>query len=310
MANMTTAEILTGIKNWVNNKLSNTGGTGLADRVAALESIIDADSDGVINKINEIMAFFENIDDDSTLEGILEGLSSQYAKLTNSEQIITAKNFLAVKTEGVGGRFQGDAFIGSQVVSPIIQSGTAESNPLTVPNGSGRAEDDVLALRSDIPDLSGAANKVSGAVANNFASLDAVGDLQDSGVSPSSFATAAQGELASRLIISPVSVTEVLDETQPNRTANMQMLRNHITGSHKFGYVLLPVTHNVYEEAAVLGCVESVGSYFYMYFFYNNKYVRLELDSVNHDTVTQYDLSLIPNSLQAVTPAQFAEIFN
>jgi hypothetical protein len=47
-----------------------------------------------------------------------------------------------------------------------------------------------------IQDVSGKADKVSGATNNDFAALDANGNLKDSGKKASDFATAAQGSLA------------------------------------------------------------------------------------------------------------------
>lgn len=59
------------------------------------------------------------------------------------------------------------------------------------------------------------ATKVSGATANNFAALDANGDLKDSGKKASDFATAAQGKKADN------AWPMVLDSTQAGRTMAM-----------------------------------------------------------------------------------------
>lgn len=56
-----------------------------------------------------------------------------------------------------------------------------------------------------IPDVSGKADKVSGATADNFAGLDANGNLKDSGKKASDFATAAQGAKADTAYQKPVS---------------------------------------------------------------------------------------------------------
>lgn len=59
------------------NKLNSTATTeGMAEintRLSALEALIEADSDGAINKFNEIVAFLNGIGDSSTLEGVLAG---------------------------------------------------------------------------------------------------------------------------------------------------------------------------------------------------------------------------------------------
>lgn len=54
------------------------------------------------------------------------------------------------------------------------------------------AGDGTLALVSQIPSVTGKADKVAGATAGNFAGLDAGGNLTDSGRKPSDFATAAE----------------------------------------------------------------------------------------------------------------------
>lgn len=51
--------------------------TTLQSEVAALKALIEADSDGAINKFNEIVAFLAGITDDSTLEGKLSGIATQ-----------------------------------------------------------------------------------------------------------------------------------------------------------------------------------------------------------------------------------------
>ena len=53
-----------------------------------------------------------------------------------------------------------------------------------------------VAVVDDIPNVSGKADKVSGATNGHFAGLNASGNLTDSGKSPSDFATAAQGTKA------------------------------------------------------------------------------------------------------------------
>lgn len=54
------------------NSTATTEGMGeLNTRLVALEKLIEADSDGVINKFNEIVTFLNGIGDDKTLDGIL-----------------------------------------------------------------------------------------------------------------------------------------------------------------------------------------------------------------------------------------------
>lgn len=51
----------------------------LEGKVADLEALIAADTDGAINKFNEIVAFLESISDESTLNGIVSGINTSIA---------------------------------------------------------------------------------------------------------------------------------------------------------------------------------------------------------------------------------------
>lgn len=57
----------------------NANITTLSGKVTALENLIQSDSDGAINKFNEIVAFLANITDDSTLQGIVNGINTSIA---------------------------------------------------------------------------------------------------------------------------------------------------------------------------------------------------------------------------------------
>ena len=59
--------------------LLNANITTLSGKVTALENLIQSDSDGAINKFNEIVAFLANITDDSTLQGIVNGINTSIA---------------------------------------------------------------------------------------------------------------------------------------------------------------------------------------------------------------------------------------
>lgn len=48
-----------------------------------LVALVDENTDGVINKFNEIVAFLSGIADTSTLEGIVSGISSQISSLSS-----------------------------------------------------------------------------------------------------------------------------------------------------------------------------------------------------------------------------------
>lgn len=51
----------------------------LNDKVTALEALVQTDSDGVINKFNEIVAFLAGISDTKTLDGLLADVATQVA---------------------------------------------------------------------------------------------------------------------------------------------------------------------------------------------------------------------------------------
>lgn len=76
------------------------------------------------------------------------------------------------------------------------------------------------ALQAD--DITGKADKVSGATANNFAGLDANGNLKDSGSKASDFATAAQGAKADSAIQS-VKVNGVALQPDANKAVDVEV---------------------------------------------------------------------------------------
>lgn len=94
----------------------------LVARVAQLESLIGSDSNGAINKFNEIVAFLAGISDTDTLDGIISGLSeainAKYAKpsggipstdMTSSVQQSLNKADTAVQYEADGDPTDADA---------------------------------------------------------------------------------------------------------------------------------------------------------------------------------------------------------
>lgn len=67
--------------------VSQSDVTALQTKVTALERLVESDSDGAINKFNEIVAFLANITDTDTLKGLLADIASQ---ISNLEQSVTA----------------------------------------------------------------------------------------------------------------------------------------------------------------------------------------------------------------------------
>lgn len=59
--------------------LLSTNITDISTKVVALEKLIESDSDGAINKFNEIVAFLKNISDSQTLDGIVSGINTSIA---------------------------------------------------------------------------------------------------------------------------------------------------------------------------------------------------------------------------------------
>lgn len=51
----------------------------LRENVTALEGLIESDSNGAINKFNEIVTFLEGVSDTSTLRGLLGEIAGQYS---------------------------------------------------------------------------------------------------------------------------------------------------------------------------------------------------------------------------------------
>ncbi len=63
----------------------------LTSRVADLEILIDSNSDGAINKFNEIVAFLDGIEDTKTLDGIVSGISTQVSAAKSTADAAKAK---------------------------------------------------------------------------------------------------------------------------------------------------------------------------------------------------------------------------
>ena len=55
----------------------------IENTIKDLVALVDEDTDGVINKFNEIVAFLSGISDTSTLDGIVSGISTQISSLGN-----------------------------------------------------------------------------------------------------------------------------------------------------------------------------------------------------------------------------------
>ena len=55
----------------------------IENTIKDLVALVDEDTDGVINKFNEIVAFLGGISDTSTLDGIVSGISTQISSLCN-----------------------------------------------------------------------------------------------------------------------------------------------------------------------------------------------------------------------------------
>ena len=55
----------------------------IENTIKDLVALVDEDTDGVINKFNEIVAFLGGISDTSTLDGIVSGISTQISSLGN-----------------------------------------------------------------------------------------------------------------------------------------------------------------------------------------------------------------------------------
>lgn len=59
--------------------LLNANITTLSGKVESLEKLIESDSNGAIDKFNEIVAFLANISDSKTLDGIINGINTSIA---------------------------------------------------------------------------------------------------------------------------------------------------------------------------------------------------------------------------------------
>ena len=137
----------------------------LNGKVAALEALIESNSDGAINKFNEIVTFLANITDANTLEGIVSGINTSIAATyTKPSTGIPATDLAeAVQTS------LGKADTALQSHQDI--SGKAEKSEMSVTPGTGaNADKTTIQLKSGTSatvltthqDISGKVDKVTG----------------------------------------------------------------------------------------------------------------------------------------------------
>ncbi len=69
--------VITEIQEKLKSVATTAGLTELTNKVNELNALVAADSDGVINKFNEIVAFLDGIADSKTLEGLLGDIATQ-----------------------------------------------------------------------------------------------------------------------------------------------------------------------------------------------------------------------------------------
>ena len=78
---LSTEDFTTALKNKLaalpTSFVSQADVTALSTKVAALEALIESDSDGAINKFNEIVNFLAGVVDTKTLQGMLADIASQ-----------------------------------------------------------------------------------------------------------------------------------------------------------------------------------------------------------------------------------------
>lgn len=149
----------------------------LNEKVSALEALIESDSDGAINKFNEIVSFLANITDSQTLEGIVGGINNAVAaKYTKPEGGIPKTDL----TEGVQGSLD-KADSAYQLPATGLPKADLSSD---VQASLGKAD---TALQAS--DVAGKADKVANPTVGNFAGLDANGNLTDSGSKAADFKT-------------------------------------------------------------------------------------------------------------------------
>ncbi|MBR2290779.1 MAG: hypothetical protein IJ868_00495 [Prevotella sp.] len=88
----------------------------LASKVSALEGLVDADVDGVINKFNEVVAAFAGVDDTDTVEAIVQRLSAAIAAKQDAGDYAT--NERVNELEAKVGRYCSPHFESDELVFP------------------------------------------------------------------------------------------------------------------------------------------------------------------------------------------------
>ena len=132
------------------------------------------------------------------------------------------------------GETQGTAYEGSKGAADAaaiatLQTDKANKSEMAIEAVTGDATKKEITLKTGLSqevvvahqDITGKADKVASATANNFAGLDASGNLKDSGSKASDFATAAQGDKADSAIQS-VKVNGTALTPDANKAVNVE----------------------------------------------------------------------------------------
>ncbi len=113
--------VITEIQEKLKSVATTAGLTELTNKVNELNALVAADSDGVINKFNEIVAFLDGIADSKTLEGLLGDIATQIGAVKTTAE---GKQSPATTLAGYG-------ITDAKIAGGVITLGGSTITPLT-----------------------------------------------------------------------------------------------------------------------------------------------------------------------------------
>ena len=195
-----------------------------------VDDVIEAANFAALPATGEAGKIYVTLDDNKTYRWG----GSAYAEISAS---IALGETQGTAYEGSKGKANADAIAALQTDKAnksemAIEAVTGDATKKEITLKSGLSQEVVIAHQ----DITGKADKVSGATANNFAGLDANGNLKDSGSKASDFATAAQGTKADSAIQS-VKVNGTALTPDANKAVDIEV-PNRVTAEELAAFVV------------------------------------------------------------------------
>lgn len=218
-------------------------------------------------------------------------------------------NILKDKLDGINAGAQVNTIEGIKINNVLVEPDQNKIVDLGTYQTAVDAEamgDRITSLEGDLPTK---ANKVESATNNHFAGLDATGDLKDSGYDASSFATAAQGTLASTAL-QPADIDSALDSTSehpvqnkilavliPSSATDTNILAdrdwvNSSISNMAARYITSTSTGDPFATKAALTSASTFYSGGVVVTLSNNDYCLVTADETQNNTTTRYSYQI------------------